>query len=50
MRRLTIKLVFAPEYQGYVAEVRELPGCMSQGKTIKRVLKNVGEAIELFLA
>lgn len=48
MERLTIDLVFDPEYQGYVAEVRELPGCLSQGKTIVQALKNVGEAIQLY--
>ncbi|MEO1431728.1 MAG: type II toxin-antitoxin system HicB family antitoxin [Cyanobacteria bacterium J06632_19] len=26
--------VFDSEYQGYVAEVPELPGCVSQGKTV----------------
>jgi len=29
--------------------VPELPGCMSQGKTIEQALKNVREAILLYL-
>jgi predicted RNase H-like HicB family nuclease len=44
-----VNLVFDPEYKGYVADVPELPGCMSQGKTIERALKNVREAILLYL-
>jgi predicted RNase H-like HicB family nuclease len=32
-----------------VADVPELPGCMSQGKTIEKALKNVKEAIALYL-
>lgn len=47
--RLMVNLVFDPEYKGYVADVPELPGCMSQGKTIERALKNVREAIRLYL-
>ncbi|MFH0963132.1 MAG: type II toxin-antitoxin system HicB family antitoxin [Planctomycetota bacterium] len=47
--RLMVNLVFDPEYKGYVAEVPELPGCMSQGKTIEQALKNVREAILLYL-
>jgi predicted RNase H-like HicB family nuclease len=33
----------------YVVEVPSLPGCISQGKTIKEALKNIKEAIELYL-
>ena len=47
--RLMVNLIFDPEYKGYVADVPELPGCMSQGKTIERALKNVREAILLYL-
>jgi predicted RNase H-like HicB family nuclease len=32
-----------------VADVPELPGCMSQGKTVDQALKNVKEAISLYL-
>ena len=47
--RFMVNLVFDPEYKGYVADVPELPGCMSQGKTIEQTLKNVKEAILLCL-
>ena len=33
----------------FIAEVPELPGCYSQGKTMKEVMSNVKEAIELYL-
>ena len=47
--RLMVSLIFDPQYKGYVADVPELPGCMSQGKTIEQALKNVREAISLYL-
>ena len=47
--RLMVNLIYDPEYKGYVADVPELPGCMSQGKTIERALKNAREAILLYL-
>lgn len=47
--QVTVNLVYDPEYKGYVADVPELPGCMSQGKTVESALRNVREAIELFL-
>ena len=47
--RLMVNLTYDPEYRGYVADVPELPGCMSQGKTVEIALKNVKEAIALYL-
>ena len=47
--RLLVNLVYDSEYKGYVADVPELPGCMSQGKTIESALKNVKEAISLYI-
>jgi predicted RNase H-like HicB family nuclease len=47
--RLMVNLIYDSAYKGYVADVPELPGCMSQGKTIERALKNVREAIQLYL-
>lgn len=47
--RLMVNLIFDPEYKGYVADVPELPGCMSQGKTVEQALKNVKKAILLYL-
>ena len=34
---------------GYVATVPALPGCVSQGDTRAEALKNIEEAIELYL-
>ena len=34
---------------GYVATVPVLPGCVSQGDTRDKVLKNIEEAIEVYL-
>jgi len=47
--RVLVNLIYDPAYKGYVADVPELPGCMSQGKTIEAALKNVREAIALYL-
>jgi len=47
--RLMVNLTYDPSYKGYVADVPELPGCMSQGKTVEQALKNVKEAITLYL-
>lgn len=42
-----VNLIYDEEYGGYVADVPQLPGCMSQGKTVDAALRNVREAIEL---
>ncbi len=34
---------------GYVAEIKDLPGCLAQGETIEETLKNLNEARELWL-
>jgi predicted RNase H-like HicB family nuclease len=47
--RLMVNLIYDKEYKGYVADVPELPGCMSQGKTVEAALENVKEAIALYL-
>jgi predicted RNase H-like HicB family nuclease len=44
-----VNLIYDSEYRGYVADVPELPGCMSQGKTVEQAIKNVREAIALYL-
>ena len=33
----------------YVAEVPDLPGCATEGKTKKELMKNVKEAIQAYL-
>ncbi len=42
-------IMYDPEYKGYVVDVPELTGCMSQGKTIDDALENVKEAIQGWL-
>lgn len=44
-----IKLTFDKTYKGYVADVVNLYGCMSQGKTKKEALENVEKAIKAFM-
>jgi len=48
-RQFLVNLVFDPEYRGYVADVPQLPGCMSQGKTVEAALKSVRKAIRVYL-
>jgi predicted RNase H-like HicB family nuclease len=38
-----------PEDGGFVAEVPSLPGCVSQGETRAEALRNVREAIALWI-
>ncbi len=34
---------------GYVAEIQDLPGCLTQGEAIEETIKNINEARELWL-
>ncbi len=47
--RYAVNLIFDEEYKGYVVDVPELPGCMSQGKTVEQALRNAREAVALYL-
>ena len=44
--RYKIDLIWEPDDKVYVAEVPELDGCVSHGKTEIEALRNVGKAIE----
>lgn len=44
-----IKLTYDKAYKGYVADVVNLYGCMSQGKTKKEALENVEKAIKAYM-
>lgn len=44
-----IKLTYDKDYKGYVADVVNLYGCMSQGKTKKEALINVEKAIKAYM-
>ncbi|MEO1374391.1 MAG: type II toxin-antitoxin system HicB family antitoxin [Cyanobacteria bacterium J06635_10] len=47
--RFQVIFIFDSEYQGYVAEVPELPGCVSQGKTLDEAVENIKDAIKGYL-
>jgi len=42
-------LYWSYEDNVFIAEVPELPGCMAHGKTREQALKNVNQAIELWI-
>lgn len=42
-------VILEDESGGYIALVPELPGCHTQGDSLDEVIKNVKEAIELYL-
>lgn len=48
---MTYKVVitYDAEYNGYVVDVPELIGCMSEGKTVDEALNNVKDAIKGWL-
>lgn len=44
-----IELTYDKSYKGFVADVINLYGCMSQGKTKEEALKNVDKAIKAYM-
>ena len=48
-RKFAVRLDYDKEYNGYVASVLSLPGCMSQGKTREEALENIEDAIGGYL-
>ncbi|OGG19864.1 hypothetical protein A3D03_00380 [Candidatus Gottesmanbacteria bacterium RIFCSPHIGHO2_02_FULL_40_13] len=44
-----IDLTYDKTYKGYVADVVNLYGCMSQGKTKKEALANAKKAIKTYM-
>ena len=47
---MRIKIILEPSAEGcYTAIAPSLPGCISEGDTKEEALKNVREAIELYL-
>lgn len=44
-----IQLTYDRTYKGYVADVVNLYGCMSQGKTKKEALENAKKAIKAYM-
>ena len=47
--RFRVVIMYDPEYKGYVVDVPELVGCMSQGKTLDEALNNIKDAIKGWL-
>lgn len=39
-------ITYDKEYKGYYVDVPQLPGCMSQGKTIEEAIENIKDAIK----
>jgi predicted RNase H-like HicB family nuclease len=46
---MRIKVIMERSDEGYTVYVPSLPGCISEGKTIKEALENIEEAIKLYL-
>jgi antitoxin HicB len=42
-------VIHADPEGGFVAEIKDLPGCLTQGETIEETMKNINEARELWL-
>lgn len=49
MHRYEIILYWSDEDRAFVAEVPELPGCMAHGDTQEAVLRNVNDAMQLWI-
>ncbi|MCY7374917.1 MAG: type II toxin-antitoxin system HicB family antitoxin, partial [Pyrinomonadaceae bacterium] len=50
MHKYEIIIYWSGEDKIFVAEVPELKGCLAHGKTQAEAVKNINEAIELWLA
>ena len=47
---MDLKIILEPSDEGgYTVYVPSLPGCVSEGKTKEEAIKNIKEAIELYL-
>ncbi|MFH1023621.1 MAG: type II toxin-antitoxin system HicB family antitoxin [Planctomycetota bacterium] len=49
MHRYEIIIYWSNDDQAYIADVPELPGCMAHGKNDKDALRNVNNAIRLWI-
>ncbi|MBI4672240.1 MAG: type II toxin-antitoxin system HicB family antitoxin [Chloroflexi bacterium] len=49
MFKYEIIIYWSKEDDAFVAEVPELPGCMAHGRTQTAALKNINEAIQLWI-
>jgi len=44
-----IYIYWSEEDNAFIAEIPELPGCMSDGETYEEAIKNAQEAIEIWI-
>jgi predicted RNase H-like HicB family nuclease len=49
MNRYEIIIYWSDEDSAYVAEVPELPGCMAHGESHEAALRNVNDAVVLWI-
>ena len=49
MYKYEIIIFWSREDEAFIAEVPELPGCMAHGDTQEKALKNIQEAIDLWI-
>ena len=50
MERMKYRVMIEKDEDGiYVAKVFDLPGCATEGKTLRELMKNVNEAILAYL-
>lgn len=49
MDRYEIIIYWSEEDNAYIAEVPELPGCMAHGESHESAVKNVKDAIQLWI-
>ncbi|MBF2057421.1 MAG: type II toxin-antitoxin system HicB family antitoxin [Cyanobacterium sp. T60_A2020_053] len=47
--KFQVIFTFDSEYNGYIAEVPRLSGCVSQGKTMDEAIANIKDAIQGYL-
>ena len=49
---LTLKYpitLYSEDEGGYVAEIKDLPGCLTQGDTLEETINNINEAREVWI-
>jgi len=49
MYKYEVVMYWSGEDDAFVAEVPELPGCMAHGSTQEDALKNINEAVQLWI-
>ena len=41
--------LYSEDEGGYVAEIKDLPGCLTQGDTLEETINNINEAREVWI-